>query len=177
MSRSILLLAVLACLALAALPLITAHSPRHSSLQSLLPAASPSTDESILRASLPAALRDTHVLNNITVGSGSWTGTISVLYEYLTFTDATGATIQSFPVTAASPYSFGLVLQSNTDFDAMYQITLVEGGGVSKVDKRVCLFVISAYSAGHPQVATLAFNGKVNCSYTNNGFVQSYQAM
>ena len=26
-----------------------------------------------------------------------------------------------------------------------------------KVDKRVCLFVVSAYSAGHPQVATLAF--------------------
>ena len=182
MSRSIVLLAVLVCLILTILPATTASTRHHPPLQSLLsrPAATlptPAADTSV-RSTLPHALRDVHFVNNMTVATGSWTGTISMLYQYLTFVDAAGATIQSFPVTPDTPYQFGTVLYDGDSFDVMYQITLVEGGDspITRTDRRVCLFVISAYSAGKPQIMTVPFNGKVNCTWTNDGFYQSFRA-
>jgi hypothetical protein len=106
------------------------------------------------------------------------TGTISVLNEYLTFTDSTGATITNFPVTPQQPFTFGTILYSADDFDSMYQITLIETApGVALTEKRVCLFVISGYSPGHPQVLSMPFNGNVKCSWVNNGYTQSFYAL
>ena len=181
MSRSFSLLAVLACLlVLTFLPATTASGPRHSPLQSLLPNETTTTTIDSIRSTLPPALRDAHFINNITVATGSWTGTISVLYQYLTFTDTTGATIHSFPVDPTTPYQFGTVLFDSDTFDVMYQITLVEGTAWPRrlsTDRRVCLYVISAYSAGKPQIMTMPFMGsKVNCTWTNDGFYQSFRA-
>lgn len=106
-----------------------------------------------------------------------------MLNELLSFTDIiTGATITNFPITAATnpSYTFGLILYSPPDdFDSMYQITLIEtvpAGGAAKTDKRVCLFVVSGYSPGHPQVMSIPFNGNVKCTWENNGYVQSFHA-
>ena len=138
----------------------------------------PTTTAADFRSTLPASFRDdAHFFNNITVATGNWTATISVLYEYLTFIDlTTGATITSFPVTPTTPYTFGTVLYAPDDFDVMYQVTLVEGGGLALTDKRVCLFVVSGYSAGKPQVMTIPFNGAVKCMWENDGEVQSFRA-
>ena len=157
MSRSLLLAALVACLVLILLPSAVVQARFPSALHSALkrPVSSPSADP--------------HFINNVTVASGQWTGTISVLYQYLTFTDARGATIQSFPVSPAAPYQFGTVLYDSDTFDVIYQVSLVESVAwpVVAVDKRVCLFVVSAYSAGKPQVSAIPFNGNVTCSWTS----------
>jgi hypothetical protein len=127
------------------------------------------------RHSLRTVAADAHVVCNVTVASGSWTGVLSVLYERVSFTDSLGSSIQSFPVSSAMPFSFGVVLDDSDDFDVTFQLSMIEEGKATALSRRMCLFVISAFSAGHPQVMPVVFNGQgMNCTHANAGYWQMF---
>ena len=125
-----------------------------------------------------------HTWHNMTVTSGAWTATLSVLSEGLTFVDRLGATITAFPISPSLPFQYGMVLDDSDDFEVLYQLTLMQlstsATGLDSssspsfpvlspaVTRKVCLFVIGANSAANPHISAFSYNGGALCTWKIN---------
>ena len=112
-----------------------------------------------------------HTWHTIVSLNGTWYGTLHVMTENedgIYFVDHTeNQTIIQNPFTISEwvPFDYGLVVNDKDDFNMLYSLTLNQQviPDPSKSNSRICVYLIGAERAFHPQITPVSFNGNTTC--------------
>lgn len=112
-----------------------------------------------------------HTWHTIVSLNGTWYGTLHVMTENehgIYFVDHTinQTIIQNpFIISEWIPFDYGLIVNDKDDFNMLYSLTLNQQieHDPSKSNSRICVYLIGAERASHPQITPISFNGNTTC--------------
>jgi hypothetical protein len=114
-----------------------------------------------------------HTWHTIFSLNGTWYGTLHVMTENehgIHFID--GSTNHSrirnpFTISESSSFDYGLVVSAKDDFNMLYSLTLNQQvvPEPSQSNSRICVYLIGAQRAFHPQIIPVSFNGNTSCTW------------
>ncbi len=113
-----------------------------------------------------------HTWHTIVSLNGTWYGTLHVMTEnehgiYFVDGSTNHSRIQNpFTVSESSPFDYGLVIhEKKDDFNMLYSLTLNQQlvPDPSQSNSRICVYLIGAERAAHPQIIPVSFHGNTSC--------------
>lgn len=112
-----------------------------------------------------------HTWHTIVSLNGTWYGTLHVMTEnekgiYFVDGGTNHSVIQNpFIVSESSSFDYGLVITEEDDFNMLYSLTLNQQlkPDPSRSNSRICVYLIAAQRAAHPQIIPVSFNGNTTC--------------
>ncbi len=114
---------------------------------------------------------DVHTWHTIVSLNGTWYGTLHVMTEnergiyFVDGSDNHTRIENPFIVSESSPMDYGLVISQEDDFNMLYSLTLNQQVKPDpyQSNSRICVYLIGAQRAAHPQIMPISFNGNTTC--------------
>lgn len=127
-----------------------------------------------------------HTWHTIVSLNGTWYGTLHIMTENekgIFFVDDTfnQSNIQNpFTVSEWSPFTYGLVVHDEDDFNMLYSLSLNQQlpPDPDHSNSRICVYLIGAQRPFHPQIVPVSFNGNTTCLWRSvEGFGENFWIM
>jgi hypothetical protein len=114
---------------------------------------------------------DVHTWHTIFSLNGTWYGTLHVMTEnehgiYFVDGSKNHSIIKNpFIISESSPFDYGLVINDEADFNMLYSLTVNQQviPDPFQSNSRICVYLIAAQRAAHPQIIPVSFHGNATC--------------